>query len=159
MQKIPDGEAVWITDSDSYQDTSHHIWWLSFFLTIKWVCCRHRWKMGLHLLPVPVFCGIACFPQGTDRWRIFFIHKWICTWHFGWWVGMVSGYCLGTYPQKSKSCVSHFGAMYSAWVNQEQPAMSDNHNNKHDNLEGVFNMRHSGILTAYMQEFWSNLYM
>lgn len=48
--------------------------------------------------------------------------------------------------------------MYNEWVNQEQPGMSDKHNNKHDNLEGVFSMWHLDILTVHMQPFWSFLH-
>lgn len=71
----------------------------------------------------------------------------------GWCQGIIVAFIL----KNPNPVLAKFGAMYSAWVNREQPAMSDNHNNKHVNLEGVSSMWHSSILTAYMQQFWSNL--
>lgn len=146
-------QAVWITDSDGYQDSSHHTWWP--FLIIKWVCCRCKWRAQADLLPRPVFWGISGFPQGTDYWRNFFSLINGFSPETLWWV---SGYYLGTYPQKSKFCVSQVGTMYSAWVNRKQPGMSDKHSNKHDNLESVFSMWHLDILTVYMLLFWSTLH-
>lgn len=65
--------------------------------------------MGPDLLPVPIG-GLDVSPRELTTEGLFSFINGYAPEH----VGMVSGYYLGIYPQKSKSRVSQFGAIYSA---------------------------------------------
>lgn len=140
-------QAVWITDSDGYQGSSHHIWWP--FLIIKWVCCRCKGRIQPDLLQGQCFGGFQVSHKELTTEGIFFL--WIMDFHLKLRDGC-QGIILASVLKNPNSVLASLVlCRVNELVGSNQACLTNN--NKHDNLEGVFSMWHLDILAVYMQQF------